>query len=87
MNSAIVVEAPTISEPPISPVSSDRRTSISEARPRILLRITENHLARRSQRDATMSPIEQARIEMLFQLLDLKGDGRLRHEQEPRQPW
>jgi hypothetical protein len=36
MNSAIVVEAPTISEPPISPVSSESRTSISDASPSIL---------------------------------------------------
>jgi hypothetical protein len=28
-----------------------------------------------------MPPIEQARIEMLLQLFDLEGNGRLRHEQ------
>ena len=41
--------------------------------------IRERHRARGCQRDAAAGPIEQARIEMILELPDLKRDGRLGH--------
>src|SRR5204863_6012410 len=45
------------------------------------LRIVERERARSGERDAPLRAIEKARVEMLFELLDLEGDGRLRHEE------
>ena len=42
--------------------------------------ITEHQFTCRCQRNATMIAFKQPRIEVLFQLLDLEGHRRLRHE-------
>jgi hypothetical protein len=49
--------------------------------PEDALGVVEDQIARRSQRDAPPTAIEEAGIEALFKLLDLKGHGRLRHVQ------
>ncbi len=43
--------------------------------------ITEHHLAGRCQRNTSVAAIKQARVEVLFELLDLESHGRLGHEQ------
>ena len=45
------------------------------------LGVVEHDIARRSERDPSMAAIEQARVEVFFELLDLEGDCRLGHEQ------
>ena len=54
------------------------------AEPEDTLRISESDDARVRQRDATAGPIEQARIEVILELLDLKRNSGLGHAQRVR---
>jgi hypothetical protein len=51
------------------------------AQPEDALGVGHDHVASRGERHATVAPVEQAGVELFFQLLDLEGHGRLGHEQ------
>ena len=49
--------------------------------PEDALRVGHHQIPRRREGDAAVAPVEQARVELFFQLLDLEGHCRLRHEE------
>ena len=53
-------------------ISSDKREDA--------LGVIQDEASRRGERDSAVTALEKARIELLFELLHLKGDRRLRHE-------
>ena len=80
MNSAIVVLAPRRSG------AADGAGKLAHACVHFLgqredpLRVAEHELAGGSERDAAVVPLEKPGVEMLFELLYLERDRRLRHE-------
>jgi hypothetical protein len=66
---------------------ADRAVQLCDARLHLLrqseyaLGIAHHQPSRRGQRDLAVAALEQARVELLFELLHLEGHGRLCHEQ------
>ncbi len=77
----MVVLPPTSSGPPIWPVISASRTSSSARQVEYPLGVFEDQFPGRRQRNLAVAAIEQPGVEVLLQLLDLKGHRGLRHEQ------
>ena len=79
--SPIVMLAPISSGPAAWPlISLQARVELGGQR-EDALGVLERDLARGRERDAPLRAVEEARAQVLFELLDLEGDRRLGHEQ------